>query len=312
MCRNHPILSLKGILSGASIKKKITQLPSLLPPRFLLLVELRALPCPSILLLPTQPPITVPAPHTQERDHQSTSTHFFPFLFCFVLLNADVMERVNGDVKRCALDEERHHRGIMTAQHSLFLWGQTSCDVYVTCTASWLGDTRLHPTPPLPSSPHSRRNIHVCSLRHFMGSVFNSNHAHPMGFLIHRAVPFINSILPAFDINLIILPTGNPVCQIMHSPAVRLPHPNLLLSEVSGGSRSVDRLRGGCESAGWRTQTGSCVSVQGWRAGDRFGPCRASGKSQQLLLYKKHCNQYPLPPRVIMDGAHKHMPSALI
>lgn len=30
-------------------------------------------------------------------------------------------------------------REIVTAQHSMFLRGQTGCDVYVTCTASWQG-----------------------------------------------------------------------------------------------------------------------------------------------------------------------------
>lgn len=43
---------------------------SVLPPRFLLLVELRALPGASILLLPTQPPITVPALSTKDKHHQ--------------------------------------------------------------------------------------------------------------------------------------------------------------------------------------------------------------------------------------------------
>lgn len=47
-------------------------------------------------------------------------------------------QTVNDGVKLCALNE-KHDQGIMTAQHSLFLWGQTSCDVYVTCTASWRG-----------------------------------------------------------------------------------------------------------------------------------------------------------------------------
>lgn len=103
----------------------------LLPPRFLVLVELWALPCPSILLLPTQPPITVPTLQTKDKNHN-------PSQHVWYKLHNRRFSHASDALKWIAL-YENHHRWIMTAQHSLFLWRQTGCYVYVTCTASWPG-----------------------------------------------------------------------------------------------------------------------------------------------------------------------------
>ena len=53
----------------------------------------------------------------------------------------------------------------------------------------------------------------------------------------------------------------------MHSPAVCLPHPNLLPSEVSSGSRSVDRRSGGGDAS---------QQIDGHRPG-AVCRCRAGG-----------------------------------
>lgn len=73
--------------------------------------------------------------HTKEKKHQSTCT----FAKYSSMKCSKKRESVDDDVKLSALYEKHHHQGIMTAQHSLFLWGQRSCDVYVTCIASWRG-----------------------------------------------------------------------------------------------------------------------------------------------------------------------------
>lgn len=107
---------LKALVSNAFTK---TVCFTFLPPRFLLLVELWALPCPSILLLPTQPPITVPSFHTEEKNHQS----FHLFATYSSTLHSNVImsdkQSVQDNVDLYAL-YENHHQGVVTAQHSLF------------------------------------------------------------------------------------------------------------------------------------------------------------------------------------------------
>lgn len=57
---------------------------------------------------------------------------------------------------------ENHHHWVVTAQHSLFPWGQTSCDVYVTCTASWPGHAPgPHATVAL-IFPFTIKNLAMC------------------------------------------------------------------------------------------------------------------------------------------------------
>lgn len=74
------------------------------PPRFLLLVELRALPCPSVLLLPTQPPITVPMHSTTRRKKSSVCLNHIcqtDEYKCLKMHNVIMLDgqTVNDDVK---------------------------------------------------------------------------------------------------------------------------------------------------------------------------------------------------------------------
>lgn len=70
-------------------------------------------------------------------------------------------QTVQDNVNVYALNEKHHHQGIVTAQHSLFLWGQTGCDVYVTCTASWPGHA------PEPHAIHDLKKIYIAIYMHF-------------------------------------------------------------------------------------------------------------------------------------------------
>lgn len=104
--------------------------------------------------------------HTKEKNSQS---------FCLFAsysgtnaLNVLMSDRqtLHHKVSLCAL-YKTPHQVIVTAQHSLFLWGQTGCDVYVTCTASW---PRHAPGPrvwaaqisPFTIKKYSIRTIIIC------------------------------------------------------------------------------------------------------------------------------------------------------
>lgn len=68
---------------------------SFLPPRFLLLVELRPLPCLSMRFLPTQPPMTVPKVHTKQKVmknmpyDQCTCLYIYIFLYMWLYILKD-------------------------------------------------------------------------------------------------------------------------------------------------------------------------------------------------------------------------------
>lgn len=85
---------------------------SFLPPRFFPLIDPGALPCPSTLLLPTQPPITVST--CQERQKNSIQTESNSTYKSFYM---QMQFRVKVLKKGCPAGEKKHHRRAMTAQH---------------------------------------------------------------------------------------------------------------------------------------------------------------------------------------------------
>lgn len=104
---------------------------SLLPPRFLPLIDPGALPCPSTLLLPTQPPITDPA--RQQMQNNRIQSESNPTYKSFNMQKRSRVKVVKEVFCRKASLGSNDSSALLVPERS----AQSSSNVYVTCSASW-------------------------------------------------------------------------------------------------------------------------------------------------------------------------------
>lgn len=193
---------------------------------------------------------------------------------------------------------EYHHQWTVTAQHSLFMWGQTSCDVYVTCTASWRGHAlEPHVTPPL---------IHTFSCFAELQLMF---------FIYLPAVWFINSVYFTWGLidlqSVACLLINILKTNVMHATHCAYRKSSLLNYAFACSSLATSELASKW-SYHWawddRQKMSNYVS-EGRGAGERKS---LAEPLENLNSSSKNCNQYPYSPRIILNGSHSHNPFALI